>query len=76
MSLVEGHAYGNLVNVRSVGLRDMYRVRPGRSDSSYLVRKLTGEGIVGDRMPLSSAPLPDSIVATIRAWIDSGVQAQ
>ena len=72
MNLKSGQAYENLVNVRSVGLRGMYRVRPGMSDSSYLVRKLTGEGIVGERMPLGRAPLPDSVIVLIRRWIDSG----
>lgn len=72
MNLESGEAYANLVNVRSVGLRDLYRVRPGASDSSYLVRKLTGEGIVGEQMPLAKTPLPDSVVAVIRTWIDRG----
>ena len=72
MNLESGRAYENLVNARSVGLRGMYRVRPGRSDSSYLIRKLTGEGIVGERMPLGRAPLPDSVIVLIRRWIDSG----
>jgi hypothetical protein len=72
MSLESGRAYESLVNVRSVGLSDLYRVRPGRADSSYLIRKLTGKGIVGDQMPLAEAPLPDSIVKVIRLWIDNG----
>ncbi|NNE45914.1 MAG: hypothetical protein HKN37_04555 [Rhodothermales bacterium] len=72
LNLEPGQSYANLVNVRSVGLRSLFRVHPGRADSSYLVRKLTGDGIVGDRMPYTRTPLPDSVVNVIRAWIDSG----
>ena len=72
MNLESGRAYESLVNVRSVGLRDLFRVRPGQADSSYLIRKLTGEGIVGDQMPLAKAPLPDSVVHAIRTWIEQG----
>lgn len=72
LNLENEAAYASLVNVRSVGVSDLYRVRPGRPDSSYLVSKLTGEGIVGDRMPLAKEPLPDSAIAIIRKWIEHG----
>ena len=76
LDLEAGNSYSSLVDVASVGLPGMIRVYPGRPDSSYLVRKLSGEGIVGERMPLGKQPLPDSLLETIQAWIRAGAPSE
>jgi hypothetical protein len=46
-------------------------VTPGNSEDSLVVRRVLGlDG--EDRMPLDSDPLPDALVARLRAWIDQG----
>ena len=49
------------------------RIEPAASDRSYLVRKITGSGIVGDRMPPGGALSPQEI-DVIREWIDDGAR--
>ena len=55
-----------------VPIRELLRVKPGDPDGSYLIRKLEGGRIVGERMPLGSAPLPPETLAVIREWIARG----
>lgn len=70
--LVPAMAYGNLVNVPSSQQPQFNRVTPGDPDNSYLVRKLRGNGIQGDRMPQGGPFLsPDEIDRFVR-WIDNG----
>lgn len=45
---------------------------PGKGGDSLLVRKLVGMRIEGQRMPLGRPPLSESVIATIRRWIDEG----
>jgi hypothetical protein len=47
-------------------------VMPGQGNASLLVKKLTGVGIDGQRMPLGKPPLTADQIATISKWIDQG----
>ena len=74
LNLAEGHAYKNLVNVRSKQVM-LDLVRPGDAENSYLVHKLEGrEGIVGKQMPLGSSPLSATDIAVIKEWINNGAE--
>lgn len=68
-------AYANLVNVASMECSSgKVRVAPGDISASYIINKLTGSGMCsGVRMPpFPRAPLSQSQLDTIRAWIDTG----
>jgi len=69
--LSAGQAYNSIVNVMSFNPPFLY-VYPGRSDSSYIIKKLRGVNIVGERMPLNDNPLFSADVDSIAAWIDRG----
>jgi hypothetical protein len=72
-SLEASVSYGNLVNVPSVEVDDLMRVRPGQPDSSYLVLKVEGApGIVGERMPRLLPKLAAEEIQAIRDWIAAG----
>lgn len=72
LSLQEGQSFSNLVNVQS-SETTLTRVVPGDPDASYLVHKLEGRaGIVGSRMPIGGPILSDTLMAIVRAWIQSG----
>jgi hypothetical protein len=49
-------------------------VLPGKGEESLLVRKLRGQKIDGQRMPLNKPPLAADVIATIERWIDEGVR--
>ncbi|MGA7306687.1 MAG: hypothetical protein WBW88_17555 [Rhodothermales bacterium] len=70
--LERGIAATSLIGVRSIGIPERLRVVPGRPDESYLLDKLRGERIVGERMPMGRAPLPDSLIEAIESWILAG----
>lgn len=70
--LTRGRSHSELVNKPSFVMRHRIRVVPFRSEQSYLVDKLTGNRIVGERMPIGRPRLPDSTIAVIRQWIDQG----
>ena len=69
MSLEEGLAYDNIVNVGTVSYcgADGIRVVPGDPDASCMWQLLSQ-----DIMPLVGGPLPDEDKETIRAWIAAG----
>ena len=81
-NLSEEFAYANIVGVASHEMPSLKRVDPGNPDNSYLVLKIEGVGIVGDRMPfdqLGSGPngyLTQAEIDTIRAWIQDGAPAR
>ena len=70
--LTAGRAYANTVNVPSVEMPSLMRVKPGDPTNSYLYRKITGSGITGDRMPQTLPPLSDAQIALVRDWIRRG----
>ncbi len=49
-------------------------IEPGASAESYLVKKMRGTGIEGQRMPLGKAPLPNDVIAIVARWIDEGAR--
>lgn len=76
LDLSQGRAYGAIVNVPSVQVPTMRRVRPGEPDQSYLVHKIQDTqsqvGGEGSRMPKDLAPLSADQISLIRAWITGG----
>src|SRR3954452_20869590 len=52
------------------GGKDGPVVRPGNSDGSLLIHRITGE--VEPQMPKEGVPLTGSEIAVIRRWIDDG----
>lgn len=70
--LSTGRAYAATVNVPSVQIASLHRVRPNDHANSYLYRKLTGAGITGDRMPQSRPALTDAQLKLVRDWIRRG----
>src|SRR5689334_2358055 len=70
--LTTGNAYTNTVNVPSVEMPSLMRIKPNDPANSYLYRKITGAGITGDRMPRSLPPLSDAQIKLVRDWIRRG----
>lgn len=70
--LTAGRAYASTVNVSSVEMPSLQRITPNDPSNSYLYRKITGAGIIGDRMPLNRPPLPDDRIRLVRDWIRRG----
>lgn len=76
LSLEEGNAYDNLVNVASTEVPSLLRVDPGNADDSYLYIKLIG----GERMapgtfqmPIGQE-LPSEDIELVRQWINEGAE--
>jgi hypothetical protein len=75
LRLDEAFAYDVLVNVASVERPELFRVRPGDPNNSYLIHKLEGgPNIVGGQMPLNISPLPQETINAFRVWISQGAQ--
>ncbi|NOX38628.1 MAG: hypothetical protein GXO78_13950 [Calditrichaeota bacterium] len=75
LDLSPGKAYSNLVNVRSSQVNDLFRVKPGDPNNSYLIIKLEQDNPPqGVRMPASGNPLPQATIDVIRQWIADGAQ--
>ena len=71
--LLEGRSYQQLVGVASVNRPGATRVIPCDPDNSYLVRKLEGRDINGERMPRGNGPfLSEGQMLVIRQWIRDG----
>lgn len=70
--LTEARAYDATVGQPSTQMPSLMRVAPGDPDSSYLLRKLTGAGITGSRMPFGAPPLDDAKIRLVRDWIRRG----
>jgi hypothetical protein len=71
LDLTAAGSWGSLVNVP--GDCNMLRVAPGAPANSYLLNKLTGQGIcAGTQMPARGVSLPQSQIDLIRAWICQG----
>jgi CHRD domain/Bacterial Ig-like domain len=72
MNLSQGQAYAAIVNVPSMEVPTLLRVKPGDPDQSYLVQKIEGTAAVGGRMPLGGPALPADRIEAIRQWISEG----
>lgn len=68
-TLSAGQSYGNLVNQVSLQNPSLLRVKPGDSNNSYLMKKLTGEGT--SIMP-PSGQLSEAKIDSIALWINNG----
>jgi hypothetical protein len=68
-----GNSYAQLVDVLSSARPDLMRVKPGDSQNSYLIKKLTGDGT--SRMPPPPRPAIDAaIIDSVKIWIDRGAK--
>jgi hypothetical protein len=74
MNLTSASAsFAALVGVASREVPTLGRVTARNPNDSYLFRKLEGTpGIIANRMPLGSAPLPQTTIDSIRLWITNG----
>jgi hypothetical protein len=72
LDLEAGHAYANIVGVRSVSARPIKRVVPAYPDSSLLYLKLLPGTPYIPRMPQSLPPLLQADINLIRQWITAG----
>jgi len=71
--LLEGRSYQQLVGRASTGKPGETRVIPGDGQNSYMVKKLEGRDIVGERMPRGNGPfLTEGQMLVIRQWIKDG----
>lgn len=71
--LLEGRSYQQLVGRASAGRPGATLVIPGDPQNSYLIRKLEGRDINGERMPRSVGPyLTEGQIIVIRKWISDG----
>lgn len=59
----------NLIKTKSKQAPEFFRVKPGDASNSYLVRKIAGKGIRGERMPLNNPPLSQGELDAITQWI-------
>ena len=60
------------MNVNSVEVPSLKRVKPLDPDNSYLVHKIEGTAAVGGRMPLGRPALSAVEITLIRQWISEG----
>jgi hypothetical protein len=74
MDLRAGHAFRDLVPIKSMEMASHFRINPGDDETSYLYQKIIAGGdIVGSRMPLGGPPfLTDEQIETIEDWIKAG----
>jgi len=72
-NLTAGNSFANIVNVPSLEIPALLRVKPNDPANSYLIRKLEGAaGIQGSRMPLGGPFLDQPTIDLVKAWIASG----
>lgn len=74
LSLVQGVSYQSLVGVPSTAKAGAVRVVPGDPDASYLLKKVLGTDIVGERMPRLGPYLSAGQIRIIRRWIELGAK--
>lgn len=73
LNLEPGNAYDNLVGVDSFQQPALKRVDPVEgSDMSYIIIKLEGNQLIGQRMPQGGPFLSQMEIRVIRDWIDQG----
>jgi hypothetical protein len=66
-------AFASIVNVPSMEVDGLMRVKPGDSANSYLFHKISQDNPeVGTRMPQGRPPLSATEIDLIRRWIDGG----
>lgn len=65
-------SHAALVNVASVEVPALMRVKPGDPANSYLIHKLEGTQAGGGRMPLGGPFLDQATIDTVKSWIQAG----
>ena len=70
--LTAGKAYAQIVNVPNSQNPGLDRIEPEFPEQSYLLLKISGENILGTRMPLGLPPLSQSVIDSIQVWIENG----
>lgn len=71
LSLEEENFANNTVNVVSREVPQLQLIMPGNAVQSYLIRKVKGQGIRGERMPKDSATLSAGEAAVLEQWVSS-----
>lgn len=71
LDLTAGAAFDNLMRA-SMQNPDQQLVEPGNPTNSYLMTKLTGDGVAGEQMPKGAEPLDDTAIGIVRQWISEG----
>lgn len=73
LDLTDGSSYGNLVGVIATQT-SVARVVPNNASGSYLIVKVEGLQITGERMPLGRTPLDNIDVTNLKNWINQGAR--
>ncbi len=68
-------SFEHLVGVQAVGNTVFERVTAFEPDESFLMLKLLGDPLAGQRMPLGLSPLSSEQIELIRGWIAQGALA-
>ena len=71
LDLSGGQSHASLVNVTSPRSGSVFVV-PENPDASYLLNKVRGTNIVGDRMPPSGSGLSSNLITLLTNWIQQG----
>jgi len=75
LSLAEGQAFGNIVNVPSSVQGSKNRIEPGDPNNSYLYLKVIGDpSISGVQMPRFRTPLSQELQDLLKDWIEAGAE--
>ena len=64
--------FAALVNVASIEVPTLQRVKPNDPDNSFLIHKLEGTQTAGQRMPAGGPFLDQATIDQVRAWITAG----
>jgi hypothetical protein len=64
--------FAALVNVASIEVPALLRVKPNDPDNSFVIHKLEGTQTAGQRMPLGGPFLDQATIDQVRAWITAG----
>jgi hypothetical protein len=77
-NLTAGNTFARVVNVTSLELPPVVRIKPNDVENSYLIQKILGAtGIVGGRMPLGCGTagnpcLDQATIDKVKAWVNQG----
>ncbi len=73
-NLSEDSAFVHIVNKTSNENPALKRILPFDADNSYLVRKIQGTGITGERMPFGGPYLTQTQIDSVRSWVLVGAR--
>lgn len=78
-NLTAGNTFANIVNVASIEVPTLLRIKPNDAANSYLVQKILGSpGIMGSRMPKgcgtagNPACLDQATIDLVKTWVSQG----